>query len=150
MTYSHMGKPHTTIGAKRFHYWVRDGIRWFPLAIVVRQFCRDGRLRGLLMLWTIGWMKIVICLCIQVLCFIPSSQTTTTRILQDLYKVLLSCLIHIITETADRLKIKQVLYRGQNEFRPRRMHDYMVKPHVQLVLVSSMHRCTYTPSLSTS
>jgi hypothetical protein len=27
---------------------------------------------------------------------------------------------------------------------------YMVKPHGQLVLVSSMHCCTYTPSLSTS
>ena len=31
------GNHHTTIGAKSFHYWVRDGIRWFQLAIVIRQ-----------------------------------------------------------------------------------------------------------------
>ena len=37
VTYSHMGKPHTTIGAKQFHFRVRDGIGWFPLAIATRQ-----------------------------------------------------------------------------------------------------------------
>ena len=31
------GNPHTTIGAKQFHFWVRDGIRWYLLAIVIRQ-----------------------------------------------------------------------------------------------------------------
>ena len=25
MSYSHMGKPHTTIGANSFHFWVRNG-----------------------------------------------------------------------------------------------------------------------------
>ena len=34
MTYFHMGRPHTIIGAKRFHFRVRDGIGWYPLAIV--------------------------------------------------------------------------------------------------------------------
>ena len=37
VTYSHMGRPHTTIGAERFHFRVRKGIGWFPLAIAARQ-----------------------------------------------------------------------------------------------------------------
>ena len=37
VTYSHMGKPHTTIGAERFHFRVRNGIGWFTLAIAARQ-----------------------------------------------------------------------------------------------------------------
>ena len=32
-----MGKPQTIIGAERFHFRVRDGIGWFPLAIAARQ-----------------------------------------------------------------------------------------------------------------
>ncbi len=32
-----MGKPHTTIGAERFHFRVRYGIGWFPLALAARQ-----------------------------------------------------------------------------------------------------------------
>ena len=37
MSYSHMGRPHTTIGAERFHFRVRNGIGWFPLANTTRQ-----------------------------------------------------------------------------------------------------------------
>ncbi len=37
VSYSHMGRPHTTIGAERFHFRVRYGIGWFPLAIAARQ-----------------------------------------------------------------------------------------------------------------
>src|SRR5690606_41725479 len=40
MSYSHMGRPHTTIGAERFHFRVRNGIGWFPLAIAARQPAR--------------------------------------------------------------------------------------------------------------
>ena len=32
-----MGKPQTIIGAERFHFRVRDGIGWFPLAMAARQ-----------------------------------------------------------------------------------------------------------------
>ena len=46
MTYSHMGKPHTTIGAKSFHFWVRNGIRWFQLAMVVKQYCMSSKVLG--------------------------------------------------------------------------------------------------------
>ena len=31
------GQPCTTIGAKRFHFRVRDGIGWFTLAMAARQ-----------------------------------------------------------------------------------------------------------------
>jgi hypothetical protein len=37
MTYSHMGRPHTTIGAIAFHCWVRNGIRWYHNAMVAKQ-----------------------------------------------------------------------------------------------------------------
>ena len=37
MTYSGMACGHTTIGAGRFHFRVRNGIGWFPLAIAARR-----------------------------------------------------------------------------------------------------------------
>ncbi len=37
MSYSHMGKPHTTIGAISFHFWVRNGVRWVQNAMVAKQ-----------------------------------------------------------------------------------------------------------------
>ncbi len=37
ITYSRMGRPHTTIGALRFHFRVRQGIGWFTQAMVVRR-----------------------------------------------------------------------------------------------------------------
>ena len=42
-----MGKPHTIIGAERFHFRVRDGIGWDPNAIVA------GR-TGVLLCWPFG------------------------------------------------------------------------------------------------
>jgi hypothetical protein len=37
VTYSGMACSHTTIGAGRFHFRVRNGIGWFPLAIAASQ-----------------------------------------------------------------------------------------------------------------
>ena len=37
VTYSHMGRPHTTIGDTPFHFWVRDGTRWFRCSLAARQ-----------------------------------------------------------------------------------------------------------------
>jgi hypothetical protein len=37
VSYFRMGKPHTIIGAERFHFRVRNGIGWFPLAMATRQ-----------------------------------------------------------------------------------------------------------------
>ena len=34
--YSHMGKPHTTIGISAFHFWVRYGVRWDHRSIAAR------------------------------------------------------------------------------------------------------------------
>ena len=36
-TYSDMAYGHTTIGAERFHFRVRNGIGWFPFAITARE-----------------------------------------------------------------------------------------------------------------
>ena len=38
------GQSHTIIGAKRFHFRVRNGIGWFPLAISARQTVRSEAL----------------------------------------------------------------------------------------------------------
>ena len=43
VTYSHMGRPQTTIGAEQFHFRVRDGIGWFPFAIAARQTVMRNR-----------------------------------------------------------------------------------------------------------
>ena len=42
VTYFHMGKPHTIIGAEQFHCRVRDGIGWFPLAMAARRKLETG------------------------------------------------------------------------------------------------------------
>jgi hypothetical protein len=35
--YFRMANCHTIIGAKRFHFRVRDGVGWFTLAMVTKQ-----------------------------------------------------------------------------------------------------------------
>ena len=37
MTYFHIDKVDTIMGAERFHFRVRKGIGWFPLAMAARQ-----------------------------------------------------------------------------------------------------------------
>ncbi len=43
VTYFHIDKVDTSIGAERFHFRVRKGIGWFPLAMAARQTGRNGR-----------------------------------------------------------------------------------------------------------
>ena len=43
VTYFRIDKVETSIGAERFHFRVRKGIGWFPLAMAARQRGRDGR-----------------------------------------------------------------------------------------------------------
>ncbi len=107
MTYSHMEKLHTTIGAKRFHFRVRHGIGWFTLAMVVRR--NGGTLR---------------CLSLE-----ACGLATRNMNHADRYVV-------------DPVAIPAVCLRKP-------LGCYMVKPHGQLVLVSSTHCCASTPSLST-
>ena len=40
------GNSHTIIGAKQFHFRVRDGIGWFPLANAARQTVRKSDEKG--------------------------------------------------------------------------------------------------------
>ena len=47
VTYSSVATGKTTIGAERFHFRVRNGIGWFPLAIAARETCHDHRCRVL-------------------------------------------------------------------------------------------------------
>ena len=47
VTYSSVATGKTTIGAERFHFRVRNGIGWFPLAIAARETCYDHRCRVL-------------------------------------------------------------------------------------------------------
>src|SRR3979411_553260 len=42
VTYFHIDKVDTSIGAERFHFRVRKGIGWFPLAMAARQTGRNG------------------------------------------------------------------------------------------------------------
>jgi hypothetical protein len=42
VTYFHIDKVDTSIGAGRFHFRVRKGIGWFPLAMAARQTGRNG------------------------------------------------------------------------------------------------------------
>ena len=44
--YFRMAKCHTIIGAKRFHFRVRDGVGWFTLAMVTKQTGAAGRPSG--------------------------------------------------------------------------------------------------------
>ena len=46
MTYFHLGKPQTIIGAEPFHCRVRDGIGWDQFAMVARQQPGNGKLVG--------------------------------------------------------------------------------------------------------
>ena len=47
MTYFHIDKVDTSIGAERFHFRVRKGIGWFPLAMAARQTGRNGEVMSL-------------------------------------------------------------------------------------------------------
>src|SRR5579863_5999984 len=42
VTYFHIDKVDTSIGAERFHFRVRKGIGWFPLAMAARQTVCKG------------------------------------------------------------------------------------------------------------
>jgi hypothetical protein len=43
VTYSRIAESKTTIGAERFHFRVRNGIGWFPLAVAARETGKSGK-----------------------------------------------------------------------------------------------------------
>ena len=120
MTYFHMGKPHTIIGAEWFHCRVRDGIGWYPNAVVAGRTgvlsARSGPcIRG--QRWhTTNWG-------------VGSYSNNRFLMLYVAYN----------RSSSAPLAFKGVQLLG----------CYMVKPHGQLVPVSFTHCCASTPGLST-
>ena len=55
-----------------------------------------------------------------------------------------------VIQTISVLKLLSCYFHNNQRLTLWRIHDYMVKPHVQLVLVSSTLHSAYTSSLSTS
>ena len=134
MTYFRMGKPQTIIGAEHFHFWVRDGIRWFLFAIVARQ---NWYLRlNLLQLSTCSpnkWRKpqdltIVSMVSKLNLNLLKRVFTNTSNkfVLKSLfqhtsrYTSVNSTVIHIVSRLV-------ILY--QSHTTPKTLGCYMVKPH---------------------
>ena len=134
MTYFHMATCHTIIGAKRFHFRVRDGIGWFTLAMFTKQ-------TGLVDSFTaLAYLHCCI------LCFLARVDLHLGSILlKPLWK---SAFIYRSFVWLSLLS--QLLSSSLTLTAPKRIGCYMVKPHGQLVIVSFTHYCASTPILSTS
>ena len=137
------GNSHTTIGAKQFHFWVRDGIRWYLLAIVIRQTGVKYRCclqhlvqRYLSILWKIGSDK-----------WHLNFDTDTTLYRASKEDVHLN--IYLTISRTIPYSLSCFSLPSQSEGAISRS-SYMIKPHEQLVLVSFIHYWTSTSSLSTS
>ena len=100
------GQIQTIIGAEQFHFWVRDGIRWFMFAMVTRQ----------------------------------------TDLLSYILSAFLFFFLSLLHSIQFR-KLATVLYNCL--FFKKQLGCCVAKTHGQLVLVSYVHYCTSTPSLST-
>lgn len=141
MTYFHMATCHTIIGAKRFHFRVRDGIGWFTLAMFTKQFGVVGS---------------------AVQCLSVFDLRCKPDFVQWFYGLLLCLLIHyqrfavdspVIFDFSYRLEIcvcVLIIVISDCHQSPKRIGCYMVKPHGQLVVVSFTHYCASTSTLSTS
>ena len=125
MTYFHMGRPHTIIGAEWFHFRVRDGIGWYPNAVVAGRTGWQTR-SGDAALYT----PVNGTMCVE---WRARTRSPNWRV------VVLSIVIaHPVSgEHHVAHNNKQLL------------GCYMVKPHGQLVQVSFTHCCASTPCLST-
>ena len=123
MSYFHMANCHTIIGAKRFHFRVRDGIGWFTLAMVTKQL-------GLAGLWpTVRPLRMFLAFSLWLSAFMRLALA-----LKGVWKSV------FVSLALDQRPVGT----------PKRIGCYMVKPHGQLVYVSYMHYCTSTSYLSTS
>ena len=127
MTYFHMGRPHTIIGADSFHFRVRDGIGWY----------RDAMIAG-------NWVDLM-CLNFNVaavsvnLTFNPNSECQNSREFSKYH-------VHFILQSLkgrSTYNIKAFFHKWKL------LGCYMVKPHGQLVQVSFTRHRASTPCLST-
>ena len=140
MTYFHR-RTSTIIGAKAFHDPVRDGKGWDHLAMVVK---RKGLPCG-----PLGGAR---------------SQSGKKRLAggaasEGRYGQLASNLRNWAVcssggtgrDVCARAGLGPGVFRlFERHLKSHNLQGYRIKPHGQLVLVSYMHCCTYTPSLSTS
>ena len=122
MTYFHMGKPHTIIGAIWFHFRVRDGIGWYPDAVVAG---RTG------------------CRC----CLVYRWPVVAAQLDKQPQRIGENEVVALARVHNNRFYIahnRSIQYSAK-----RLLGCYMVKPHGQLVQVSFTHYCASTPCLST-
>src|SRR5690606_33271456 len=128
MTYFHR-RPSTIIGAKAFHGPVRDGKAWDHLAMVVKRNWLHGG--GARLLLGLGWQPCQLGV---------EAQRARQSFLRELGAAIV-CVYWVV------LGLRFVFSGTCSRYN---LPGYRIKPHGQLVLVSSMHYCTSTPSLSTS
>ena len=121
MTYFHR-RPSTIIGAKAFHSPVRDGKAWDHLAMVVKRNWLPGRLGRR-----------------------PGQYGRSTVF--GSVRIANTCLEGLARGLRCAFNIYVLWSTTCTRYNPK---GYRIKPHGQLVLVSYMHYCTSTPSLSTS
>ena len=116
------GNSHTTIGDATFHFWVRDGFRWCYSSIVTRKLVAQNRL----------------------ICF----KTNIWEYESSITWLLLWCLDFVVI-LKNRFSLREIINHLNLDITSKPLGCYMIKPHGQLVLVSFIHYCTSTPSLST-
>ena len=125
-----MANCHTIIGAKWFHFRVRDGIGWFTFAMVTKQTGVSG-------------------ICIYIVAhaladvfgkFYTDRWKSVTAVISDNQVTLAWYSLHCFF----------TLYFSILQPHLKLIGCYMVKPHGQLVHVSFTHYCASTPCLSTS
>ena len=144
-----MANCHTIIGAKRFHFRVRDGIGWFTLAMVTKQTgvkqakverfkAKDSRRCALCCRFALPF-PVYFKTFIQALDYQDFGFRLSSCAFRLFWKSVTSrrccALLAIISCSSNTLKL---------------IGCYMVKPHGQLVHVSCTHYCASTPCLSTS
>ncbi len=151
-----MRTSHTIIGAKRFHFRVRDGIGWFTLAMFTKQFgvvdnraCKVGQFSSTLLYQAqFNCLKQVFCGTVDDL-----HQTVTSQLLPVSRKPVILRVLFNVHFHAHSLAYSSVMSSQHPSSRCARSRKpigcYMVKPHGQLVSVSFTHYCASTPDLST-
>ena len=150
MTYFHMATCHTIIGAKRFHFRVRDGIGWFTLAMFTKQTGLNGLLCPFVIRRFLRRLEIR-----RPQGFWSLTLAFSHFLVFRSYTMAFNCFTHRAISQPAQPRFPVRLFRGRSSYAspvatPKRIGCYMVKPHGQLVHVSFTHYCASTPCLSTS
>ena len=155
MTYFRMRKPHTIIGAGMFHFWVRDGVRWFQTAMVARKTVFQGNSKKdfvaslVLLTWTGKSWGNYTWFILLFKWFLLGFSTQPTYCSACLLTVPLAYARGSVSSRAS-LASSFVGWAAKPNTTLQSDSDYMVKTISQLVHVSFTHYCASTPCLSTS